>query len=113
MHQGNFAGLTDMGMGVYIIGLPMGGPAGMPDADGSFNPAFIHPVLQIADFAFSFLNFKLPVNQGNARRIISSVLQPVQAFYDNIARLFLSDVSYYSTHVLWLLVFVMKFLPIQ
>ena len=37
MDQGNTAVLTDMGMGVDVVGLAVGGPAGVADAQGALH----------------------------------------------------------------------------
>ena len=42
MYQGDFSVPADVGVGVDVVGLPVGGPAGVPDTQGSLQ---VRPVM--------------------------------------------------------------------
>ena len=42
MYQGDFSVPADVGVGVDVVGLPVGGPAGVPDTQG---PLQVRPVM--------------------------------------------------------------------
>ena len=94
------AALGQVRMGIGVVGRAMRGPAGMADADGAggFLPA--QKALQVVHFSLAFVQSNLAVlaNKGDSGAVIASVLQSMQSFYDDGARLAMPDVTYYSTH---------------
>ena len=82
--------LTDMGMGVDIIGLSMGGPAGMADAQRSLHiGAAVDHVRQHLKTALGLFDLK-PLCLGPHRHtggVITPVFHPGQSVQQNRGRL--------------------------
>ncbi len=101
MYQGNFSVPADVGMGVHVVGLPMGGPAGVPDAQGSLQ---VHaPVRQVRQdleppLGFADLQALCLRADGDARRVIPPVLHLTQALQQHRGRLLFPYKTNDSTH---------------
>ena len=102
VYHSDAATLAHMGVGVDVIGLPVGGPAGVTDAQMARQ---IRPVVgQIAEHlqpATGLLHPQLPIAaHGDARRVVAPVLQTAQTVQQDGSRFLLAHVSYNSAHIL-------------
>ena len=52
--QSNAAVLADVGMGVDVVGLPVGGPAGVPDTQGSLQVRPVMGQVRARDTAYKY-----------------------------------------------------------
>ena len=72
-----------VGVGVFLCDAAMGGPAGVGDARGSLQVRR-HGAFQLRDPAHPANCLQPPaVDLGNARRVISAVLQPPEPIQEN------------------------------
>ena len=90
-----------MRVGVYVIRLTVGCPAGVADAERAFNAlaalSYIAEHLQTTLCLFD-LKLMLGRNDGNACRVIASVLKSFQPLQEYGSCLFFSDEANYSAH---------------
>ncbi len=91
-----------MRVGVYVVGLSMGGPAGVANAKGAED---IRPVvgerLKGSEPAPGFTHRNAPLwgNHRQARAVIPAVLQLFQAFQQQGRGLLISDIANDSAHI--------------
>ena len=101
MYQGDAAIFADVGMGIHIIRLPVGRPAGVanPQRSGQFRPVagqlsqHMQPPLGL----FHLQSFLFRTH-SNPRRIIAAVLHAFQSIQQNGCRFFFTDKSNNTTH---------------
>ena len=86
VHHGKAAALADLGVGVHVRGLPVGGPAGVAQADDAMDSsAPLHQLIQHLKPALGLGHLQallLPVNR-DARGVIAPIFQPGQAVQQN------------------------------
>src|SRR6266566_8650407 len=88
-----------MGMGVFLRGAPVRGPAGVADPVGAFERRFVYSLFEIAQLSGGPAHIELAIiHHGNARGIIASIFQPPQAVNDQGYDFFRADVTDDSTH---------------
>ena len=100
--DGDFAGLIEVRVGIFIGRNAVGGPARVADAESSGDGfRFQETRDAVVNFALPFAQEQAAfVQQGNARAVVAAIFQPAQSFeQDGRGRLF-SDVSNDATHVL-------------
>ena len=98
--DGDFAGLIEMRMGIFVRRRPMRGPAGMSDAEGSGGwvgfqqrrEAFVNPAPFLAHQQVGV------ACHGQARAVITAVFQPPQSFQQDGRGCFLADVTNDAAH---------------
>ena len=90
--NGDFAGLIQMRMGVFVRGRAMSGPAGMADAKESGGRHVPQQGGQaLVELALSLSNLqRAVVEHGHAGAVIAAVLQPAQSLEQDRRRLFLA-----------------------
>ncbi len=99
VHHHHVAMAVAVRMSVFLGGPPMRGPAGVPDAESALHRIEADGLFQVAQFALGAADFQIAVAvHRQPRRIVSTVLQALQAFEDNRNRLMLSDIAHNSAH---------------
>ncbi len=100
MHHHDVAGAVAMGMGVFLGGTPMRGPAGMADPVRTVHRIQAYAVFQVAQFAGSAAHAEraILVQHGESRRVVTSVLQAAQTVQNDGNRFALSDIADNSAH---------------
>jgi hypothetical protein len=99
VHQGDFAVASGVGMGVDIIGLAVGRPAGVPDAQRAIDRLFFQQPAQLIDPAGFFADRDLAaIQHGDARAVVAPVLQAEQPFQNQFRSGPVTDVSHDSAH---------------
>ena len=99
--QGNIAGLRDMGMGVDVRGLTVGGPTGVSDAHGSLHVrAAVEHIREHLNPALGLFHLKalLLGPHRHTGGVIAPVLHPKQSLQQNGCSLFLPHITDYSAH---------------
>jgi len=84
-----------------LFGRPaVGGPPGVPDAVRSVERVFAQSLFEIAQLAFSSLNFEVMIliDDGDPRGIVTAIFELAQSVDNQRYDLFVSNVSNYSTH---------------
>ena len=78
MHHGEAAALADLRVGVGVVGLAVGGPAGMADADNAGHGlALVRQVGQRLQTALGLLHTQtVRAAHGHTGGVIAPVLQP-------------------------------------
>ena len=78
-----------VGMSVEVIGAAMGGPAGVGQADRRMGRAVGDGRAQVGELAGLLLDEQAAgiIDEGDARRVVAAVLEPLQAFDEDRARL--------------------------
>ena len=101
--EGDAPAPARVGMGVCIGRRAVGRPAGMTYTDASLRAAdFVELLLKVAYSALRLDSGYLPVSAyGNARRIVTSVLQLLQTVNQYRRRTVISNVTNNSTHILF------------
>ena len=96
-HDGGVA--VCMGMRVGLTRSAVGGPARVPETDGSDGRLLPQERLQVRNSPYRPPKLD-PIlrNHGDSRGVIPSVLQPLQAFHDQLGGVPTPDVSHYATH---------------
>ena len=100
VHQREVAALAQVRVGIDGVGLAVGGPAGVGDADaarGILGGTFL---LKSRHFAGGFVDVEVAfgVDHTYSGRVVAAVFQSMKALYQNRVSFLLTDVSYYSTH---------------
>ena len=96
-HQ--LAGVVGMRMGVALAGLAVGGPARVPDADIARDRAFVQAAGEIAQLADVATDRDLAIlDDRDAGRIVAAILQPPQAFQDDLGRVARANITDDPTH---------------
>ena len=100
VNQRQTAALGQVRVGIGVVGRAMCRPAGMADSDGAVGGFSAQEAFQVVHLSFAFVQVDLAVLscKGDAGTVIASVLQSMQAFYNDGARLAMPDVTYDSTH---------------
>ena len=100
--QRDLAVLADMRMGINVIRLSMGRPAGMTDAGRPVQGrAVLRQLHQVFQPPLRFGNLEAVLTRHtDARRVIAAVFQPRQSFQQDRSRLLLADVSNDTTHII-------------
>ena len=80
----------------------MGGPAGMGNAHAAADILVAAVFCQVINFTFRLENIEVSivVDQCHTGRVIASVFQSPKALYQYRISFLLTDISYYSTHIL-------------
>ena len=91
---------ADVGMGIHIGRLTMGGPPGVTDAAGGFHAAhLLHLVLQVLDAALGLDHLQpFGAQHRHTGGVIPTVLQLIQSLQQNGHGLFPAHISYDSAH---------------
>jgi hypothetical protein len=88
-----------MGMRIYFGWTAMGSPAGMADPTAAPERRLLQELFQIAQFTLASHNFGRSVLDGaDSGRVVSPVLQLLQAFEDDRSGIFVTDISNNSAH---------------
>ena len=101
VHQRDSPVLADMGVCVDVIGLAMGSPAGMADAEGPLHiRAAVNHVRQHLKPPLGLINLQalFPGPHRHAGGVIAPVLHPGQALQQNGRRLLLAHIADNTTH---------------
>ena len=102
MHHGESPVFAHLRVRVDVAGLPMGGPAGVPQAHGALQGlAAVHHVGEHLQppLGFDHLHPFFLGPDGDARRVISSVFQPRQTIQQDGRGLLCSNESNDSAHI--------------
>src|SRR5215472_489800 len=96
----DLAGAVAMRMGVFLGGTAVRRPASVSDAISAFQRLVADGFFEVAQLAFGAADLKtVPVTaDGDARRIVSAILQPAQAFNDDRNDALLANVTDNATH---------------
>ena len=102
VHHGDPPAAADVGVGVDVVGLAVGGPAGVSDAQGAGQiGAVVGQLAEHVQPAADLLHPQLTVTaHSNAGGVIAPVFQSAQAVQQNGGRLLRANISYDSTHIL-------------
>ena len=98
MYQCQTTGPTGMGVGIYVVGFPVGSPAGMANAYVAGSIVFGNFFAERGNLPFLFPDGKGIVQYGDTGTVVTTVFQPFQAFDDQSVSLAMADVSNYSAH---------------
>ena len=100
VHHGEAAALADLRVGVGVVGLAVGGPAGMADADNAGHGlALVRQVGQRLQTALGLLHTQtVRTAHGHTGGVIAPVFQPAQSLQQQRRGLLRSYISYDSTH---------------
>ena len=102
VHHCDAAGVTEQGMGVDVGRLPVGGPAGVTDADGAehfFAAVHLFGQHAQATLGLGHLETLHRVQQRQTRRVISSVFHASEPLQQNGSGLLLADKTDNTTHI--------------
>ena len=85
---------------IGVVGLAMGGPAGMADADRAGTVFPVQERFQVRYLALAFVDVQAAarVDHRHAGAVIAPVLQPMESLDDDRARLPLTNITYDSAH---------------
>ena len=99
--NGEQAALADLGMGVDVVGLAMGGPAGMAHAQRTGEgAALLRQIGQRLQAASGLADLQaLGAADSHARRVVAAVLQTAQAVQQDGGGFLHAHVSHDSTHI--------------
>ena len=99
--QGDTARAADMGMGVYVVGLSVGCPAGMGDADASLDVFRLAEAFEVVDLSAGFIDIEVSfaVDHSDTGAVITAVFQAVESFDKNLVCGIITNIPYYSTHI--------------
>jgi len=100
VHDGQVAAAVDMRVRIRVSRRPVSGPASVAEAHGAGQSGLLgQRGPQVAELACPFHPGELPLgDNANASRVIAAVLQPAQAFQDDIERLPMAGVPHNSAH---------------
>ena len=101
VHQGDLPVLGHMGMGIHVVGLPVGGPAGMADADAPLQRAAVlrqRPKRLEPPLALAHLQTPARRIHREAGGVIPPVFQPLQSVQQNGRSLFRARISNNTAH---------------
>ena len=106
MDNGQHVRATDVGVGIFIARLSVGGPAGVSHTDLAANRFLDQPRHQIVDASAGFGDCQLAaaIDGRHAATIVAPVFESPQSFDQKLRCFAMSDVSYNPTHsaCLWL-----------
>ena len=100
MDEAEVAALAAVGVGIGGVGLAVGGPAGVGDADGAGGVLGSAFLLEGRHFAGGLVDVEVAAggNHGDAGRVVAAIFKTMEAFDQDGAGLLLPDVSYNSAH---------------
>ncbi len=99
MNDDDLASTIKVRMRVHLGWLPVGGPAGMADADGPPWRLLLQNSLELSELADATSDLDAATaQQCETGRVVAAVLEAPQSLEDNARRILLADVSYDSTH---------------
>ena len=100
MHDDHLAGAIAMRMGVFLGRASVRGPARVPDAVEAVDRRMADRLLEIAQLAGGAAQFELAVrpDDGDARGIVSAILEAAQAVQNQRYNFLRADVSDDATH---------------
>ena len=101
MHQREIAALREMRVGVDGVGLAVGGPTGVGDTDAAGSVLGGTLLLQRSHLAGGLVHIQIAfgVDHTDAGRVIAAIFQSMKTLYQNGVSLLLTDITYYSTHI--------------
>jgi hypothetical protein len=96
-----FTSTIEMGMGVAGVGSTVSGPPGVPDPGVGLGRRFeVHETLEVGDPPSLFEDGdRVPVVEGNAGRVIASILEPGEAGHQDVEDRARTHISDYSAHI--------------
>ena len=103
--DGQFARHVGVRVGVDVVGRPVGGPAGVRDAEGGGGVGAPQAFFQGGDAALGLDDRQPPVmvlKQRHPGRVVPAVLQALQAFQEDRVGLLRADVSDDAAHAILL-----------
>ena len=100
VNQSDIARLRAMGMGVHLVRLAVGGPAGVRNADVTADILRRSEGLQIGDLALSFIyvEFVGLVEECHTSAVVATVFKALQALNEDGIGLLMAYISNNSTH---------------
>ena len=89
-----------MGVCIHLIGLAVGGPTGVRNANVPADIFRSSEGLQVGDLAFSFIDIQLVslVEQCHTGAVVTTIFEALQALNEDGIGLLLAYVCYYSTN---------------
>ena len=98
--DGQIARLRIMGVRIAARRLAVGSPAGVGNADGAADVLVGAILAEVVNLALRLIDIQLAlaVDKRHACRVVATILEPAQSFYQDGEGIFLSDISYYSAH---------------
>ena len=101
MDDGDITIAAEMGMGISIGRLAMGGPTSMGDTDSGINILIGAESFKIAHLAFSLkdTDLTITIDQRHTGAIISAILETVQALNQDVIDITITEITNYSTHI--------------
>ena len=96
----DLTGAVDVGMGVEIVGAPVGRPAGVGQADRRRRRRFEQRRAQVGELSRALLDEQLALgrHQRDAGGVVAAVLEAGEPFHEDGRRLSRSDVSDDAAH---------------
>ena len=103
MDDGQVLRFRIMRMGVTARRFTVGCPTGVGNADGAADVLISTIFTKVVNLTFRLIHIQvaIAVDQRHACRVVTTILQTAQALNQNRKSLFLSDITYYSTHNLF------------
>ena len=100
MDDGDFAGLVEVRMGIFVGRRPVGGPTGVADAERAVNGLPVNERDEaFVDFAFFLADVEVgAVEDGEAGAVVAAVLEAAQAFEQDGAGGFFTYVANDAAH---------------
>jgi hypothetical protein len=100
VHDGDRAAAVQVRVGVAVGRRPVGGPAGVADADRPGDLALGEHLLEVGQLAGLALHLELAVvvQDRHARAVVAAVLQPAQPVEHDLERLLVPDVAHDAAH---------------
>ena len=104
VHQREILALAQVRVGVHRVGLAVGGPTRMGDTDAAGSVLGGTLLLQRSHLAGSLVHIQVAfgVDHTDAGRVIAAIFQSMKTLYQNGIGLCFSDISYNSTHSLYI-----------
>ncbi len=85
-------------MGVHIVGLAVGSPAGVAHAHGGVRVFGSQKIFELRYFAFLLIHAQRAVEQGHTGRVVAAVFEAVQPFENNWTGLPMAQIRYDAAH---------------
>ncbi len=100
MDDDDLAGAVAMRVGILLRGTAVGGPTRVADAVGAIQRGLGNDLFEIAKFARGAANCQFSVSgyDGDARGIVTAVLELTQTFNDDGDDFLRTDIANYSAH---------------
>jgi len=87
-----------VGVGILVVGLAVGGPAGVAHADVSMGVFGSDKSFELTDLTFFLVDVQLAVEQGYASGVVTPIFKPMQTFNNDGAGLTIADISNNAAH---------------